>query len=208
MYRKRLVIIGAGGHGKVVVDTALSIAAYNEVVFVDARFPELSEHFGFPVVGDDSAIESLVDEDTDFVVAIGNDAIRAGKYTLLKANGARMPSYVHPSAILSSTVTIGAGTVVFPRAVINASAVIGDNVIINTGAIVEHDCVVASHSHVGPGVILTGGCVVGEKTMLGAGCIVCPGVEIADGARVGAGAVVTGAVAANTLVVGVPAVAK
>jgi acetyltransferase EpsM len=111
----------------------------------------------------------------------------------------------HPSAVLSPSAGVGAGTVVMPLAVLNANARVGSAVIVNTGAVVEHDCRVGNGAHLSPRCVLAGGARVGEGAWVGAGATVLPGICVGAWAMVGAGAVVVRDVPEGTVVVGVPA---
>ncbi len=135
----------------------------------------------------------------------GNLAARQRLYERMQAAGIPVEGYVHPTAILSASARVGAGTIILPRAVVGPNARVGQNVILFTGAIVEHDCVVGDHAYLSPGVVLAGMVTVGQSAFLGANSTALPFRNIGDRAIVGAGAVVIRDVAADETVVGVPA---
>lgn len=196
--------MGAGGHGKVVVDAAMSLARNRIVGFLDDE-PSLSGRsiMGLPVLGRISAWRDLnIDA---LIPAIGVNSIRRDVVLREKTRGARILTVVHPRATVSASAQMGNGVVVFAGAVVNAEAAIGDNVIVNTGAIVEHDCRVGNHVHLAPGSSMGGDVTIGEGTFLGMGSRILPGVKIGDWCVVGAGAVVTKDVEDHATVVGVPA---
>ncbi len=202
---EQLVIIGAGGHGKVVADAALKQENIVAVNFIDGRYPALSSQFGLDVLGDDSIIPSLIEKGACFIVAIGDNAIRASKYQHLKQLNANIATVVHPAAVISKGVTIGKGSVVLAGAIINADTQVGNNVIVNTGAVIEHDCFIADHCHIAPRSAMTGGCRIGESSLLGVGACVIPGKSIGANTVIGAGATVISNILDNKVAVGIPA---
>lgn len=194
----RLIIIGAGGHGKVIADNALR-NGYENICFIDDHLK--GNVIGFPVIGTSEDIECLNDGKTDFIIGIGNNAIRksiAEKYNV------NWVSIVHPSAQIAFDVKIGKGTVVMPNAVINVSSTVGEHCIINTGAIVEHDNVIKNYVHISPGAALGGTVQVGEETHIGIGATVKNNIEICPNCTIGAGAVVVKAIVEKGIYVGVP----
>ena len=146
---RKLVIIGASGHGKVVADIAVC-CGYEDIVFLDDA-EGVVESAGFPVVG--KVADACHYADADFVVAIGNAAIHE---RIQQQLGGSVVTLVHPGAVISRRAAIGRGCVVMAGAVINPDAVIGDGCIINTAASVDHDCVVGSFAHVSVGAHVAG----------------------------------------------------
>lgn len=195
----KLILWGAGGHGKVVLDVARGSGVYEEIAFMDDDPAVGREFAGCPVfLGIPKGYE-------EFLVSIGVNRTRAACYSKVLNVGLRPATLIDPSAVISASAKIGCGTVVMPRVVVNADAVIGENCILNTGAIVEHDCKIGDHSHISPGAVLGGGVKVGRFAHLGIGVNVLPGAVIGEGAVVGAGAVVLAEIPAGVTAVGVPA---
>ena len=196
---KRLVIIGAGGHGKVIADSALK-NGYTEVCFVDDHAVGMC--MGLPIIGTGAELDNLNDGRTVFLIGIGSNQTRKRI-----AERAALPwaTLVHPSAQLAADVTLGPGTVVMAGAVINASAKVGAHCIINTGAIVEHDNVLGDYVHISPKAALGGTVRVGAATHIGIGAAVRNNVEICENCTVGAGAVVVRNIHCGGTYVGVPA---
>jgi len=194
----RLLVIGAGGHAKVVVDAARTAGI--EVVGIVARDPHPATLLGIPVHSDAEGIEA----DT-FIVAVGDNATRAREFGDAIERGLLPASVIHPAAVLSESVEVGAGSFIAAGVIVNADAVIGENAILNTGCTVDHDCVIGDHAHVAPGVNICGGCTIGDGALLGVGSCVAPGGAVGEWSTIGAGAAVLGVTDARTVCVGVPA---
>jgi sugar O-acyltransferase (sialic acid O-acetyltransferase NeuD family) len=201
---KRLALLGASGHGKVVADIAVC-AGWQEVVFYDDAWPQLRQNGAWEVVGDSNLLLEQIDEFDGVLVSIGNCAMRWSKHQHLKEIGVPLVGLIHPRACVSSTVLLGVGSAVMPGAVINVDARLGDACIVNTGATIDHDCQLGDGVHVGPGAHLSGNVTVGNGSWIGLGALLKQGVRIGNGVTVGAGAVVLTSVADGQTVAGVPA---
>lgn len=195
----RLIIIGAGGHGKVVADNAVK-NGYTDIQFVDDRATGIC--MGFPIVGRCADLVRLDDGATDFVIGIGNNTVRQA---LARKYDVNWVSLVHPSAQIGLQVSIGKGTVVMAGAVINACAAVGEHCIINTGAIVEHDNSIGDYAHISPGTALGGTVQIGALTHVGIGAVVRNNIQICGGSTIGAGAVVVRNIQDSGTYIGVPA---
>jgi sugar O-acyltransferase (sialic acid O-acetyltransferase NeuD family) len=204
---RKLIIWGAGGHGKVVLDIARALAVFAEIAFVDDACPSSELSFcGCQLLPSSNGIESFkAGGYTSFIVAIGNNRVRERCFQDGLERGLEAATLIHPSAVVSRSAHLGAGTVVMPRVVVNANTVIGNNCILNTGAIVEHDCHIGDHVHLAPGVTLGGNVTVQTHALLGIGTIVLPGGTIGESAIIGAGSVVLVSAPPRTTSVGVPA---
>jgi UDP-perosamine 4-acetyltransferase len=203
--RPRILLLGAGGHGKAIADLLLADGGYEVVGFVDAA-PKASQVLGLPVLGDESRLAALAGQGITLAhAAVGHNAQRQAAAARLRAAGFSLPSLTHPAAVIGHGARLGQGAAILARAVIGPEAEIGALALINTGAIVEHDCVVAEAAHIGPGAVLAGGVRIGAGALIGAGAILRPGVVIGAGAVVGAGAAVVEEVAPGATVMGVPA---
>jgi sugar O-acyltransferase (sialic acid O-acetyltransferase NeuD family) len=195
----KVIVIGTGGHAKVVAETVSLDGRYELCGFVNQAY-DVTEYLGLPVCR--SATELQV---THFIVAVGDNVARAKIFEENLGLGLSAVTAIHPKAIVSTSAVIGEGTLVAAGAIINPFAKIGSNCIINTGAIVEHDCVVGDHVHLAPGTKIAGKVSLGNFSFLGIGTSVIPGIVIGERSQTGAGAVVTKDIPASTLVVGVPA---
>ena len=195
----RLIIIGAGGHGKVVADNALK-NGYKTICFIDDHAK--GEVAGFPVIGTSEHIERFNDGNTDFIIGIGNNDVRKMIAQTYNVNWATI---VHPSAQVAFNVEIGKGTVVMANAVINVCATIGEHCIINTGSIIEHDNVIENYVHISPSAALGGTVRVGANSHVGIGAAVSNNIDICSGCTIGAGAVVVKNIIEKGIYIGVPA---
>ena len=194
----RLIIIGAGGHGKVIADNALK-NGYEKICFVDDNMT--GDVMGFPIVGTSEDIECLNDGNTDFIIGIGNNAVRkniAEKYNV------NWVSIVHPSAQIAFNAVIGKGTVVMAGAVINVCATVGEHCIINTSSVVEHDNVIERYVHISPNAVLGGTVRIGANSHIGIGATVKNNTDICSDCIIGAGAVVIRDIKKNGTYIGVP----
>ncbi len=196
-----LLILGAGGHGRVVADAALASGAWSRVSACD-RNPARSAGkllSGVPLVAIDApGLGSYM-----LHVAIGNAGNRE-KETAATSDR-QHATVVHPYASVSSHASMVAGCFIAAQAVVAPGALIGRAVIINHGAVVDHDVVVGEFSHIAPGAVLGGGVQVGRRVLVGAGATVLPGIRIADDVTIGAGAVVADPIEQAGVYAGVPA---
>jgi UDP-perosamine 4-acetyltransferase len=206
----RCLILGGGGHGRVVIEILQLTPEVRPVAVLDQdRNLWGRELLGVPVRGDDAMVSELVQEGANsFVVGLGSvrdNAPRRRLYELGVAHGLAPLRLSHPSSIRAKSAEVGVGSVLFPLAVVNTGAKLGVNVIVNTGAIVEHDCVVGDHVHVATGARLASSVRIGACAHIGVGAVVRQCVSIGEYAVVGAGAVVVKDVPPCTVVAGVPA---
>lgn len=201
---KRLALLGASGHGKVVADAALA-SGWDTVEFFDDAWPQRQKNGPWPVMGDSTALFARLREVHGVIVAIGDCAVRWDKHRALQAAGAPLVTVVHPAAVVSRYAQLGLGTVVMAGAVVNIDAVIGRAGIINTGATVDHDCSIGDAVHICPGAHLSGNVQVGNGSWVGVGATVKQGMIIGQRVMIGAGAVVVRTVADGLTIVGNPA---
>ncbi len=205
----RVVVIGAGGHARVLIDTARKTGRFEIVAVVDARGDLRGGTFeGVSIVGDESELPTLRSAGINAaLLGVGSvkvTDVRSALFSRLLARGFDLPTVVHPAALVFAR-EIGPATVIFAGAIVNPGAVLGRNVIINTGAIVDHDVTVADHVHVSPGAHIAGGVAIGAQSHIGIGSTVIQGIRIGARALVAAGAVVTRDVPDGGRVAGVPA---
>lgn len=201
----RVVILGSGGHAKVVIEILRENPAL-DIVGCLAQERGAPSVRGVPVIGDDSELPRLRDAGVAHAfVALGDNRLRLRVIEYVLAQGLQLINAVSRHAVLSPSAQLGTGIAVMAGAVINAEAAVGNGVIVNTGATIDHDCVLGPMSHVGPGTNLAGSVRIGAGAFLGTGCRVTPGIRIGDWSVVGAGSAVFGDIPANVVAVGVPA---
>lgn len=179
-----LIIIGGGGHAKVIIDMAIK-CNNNILGFLDDD-KSVSEIFGYKRLGNISDCVKYSDK-TKFIIAIGNNMIRKNIFEKYKLN---FVTLIHPNAVIGLDVTIGEGTVVMAGATINASAKIGKQSIINTSCVVEHDVVVGDFTMLAPHSTVCGFSKIGNNCWLGAGATVNNVLKICDDVTIGSGGVV------------------
>lgn len=200
---KNLIIIGAGGHGKVCADIAQRMNTFKSIKFFDEN--KAGKVMDIEIVQSKN-IEEIINQDTENFVAIGDNHIRSEKIELVLNLGANLATLIDPSAIISKSVNIGQGTVVMPNVVINSSAQIGIGVILNTSSIIEHDCILEDYVHISPSAVLAGGAKIGSKVWIGANSSIRECVKIGRNSIIGMGSVVTKEVESNIIAVGIPAI--
>lgn len=203
---KKLILIGDSGHSKVINDIVKSDNQYTVVANLDDKYQEeaISDQvLKAPI----DKINELLKKDSTLkvIIAIGSNIVRKKIVNKLLLDSDRYLSLIHPTAIVSSSVKLGQGTVVMPNAIVHADSKIGNHSIINTNSVIEHDCLVEDYVHISPSATLTGGVKVGEGTHIGAGSTIIPTRQVGGWSTIGAGAVVTSNISANTTAVGVPA---
>lgn len=201
---RRLALLGASGHGKVIADMAL-LCGWTAIEFFDDAWPQRSKNGLWPVSGNTEALLSRLTEFDGVLVSIGDCKARWEKHQLLVSRGASLVSIVHPSAQISPHASLGKGSVVMAVAAINIDAAVGEACIINTGATVDHDCRLGDAVHVSPGAHLSGSVAIGAGSWIGVGAAIKHGMQIGSHAMVGAGAVVVRPVEDRQTVVGNPA---
>ncbi|MBV9782976.1 MAG: acetyltransferase [Acidisphaera sp.] len=199
-----VLVIGGGGHAKVVIDLLRAGGWYVHGVLDPA--PGGGKVLGVEVLGGDELAPAIYRQGVrNAFVALGNNGLRLRIGRRMQSAGFKLVTVVHPSAIVSTYATLGEGTAVMPLAVVNAAARVGDLAIVNTGAIVEHDCSVGDGAHLAPRSVMGGNVVFGNCAQLGIGAAVRPGICVGDNATIGAGAVVVAPVCTGETVAGVPA---
>lgn len=203
-----LLIIGSGGHGKSVLDCALSTNRYDEVVFASNEERPVPVP-GFKILDERELSYSYIRGHFNAViVAIGDNAVRLRKTERLLAEGIPMPPLVHDAAYVSPLARLGAGTVVLASAVVNAFASVGMACVVNSSAVVEHDCVLENGVHLSPGAIIAGGCVIGRETWICSASGVADHVSMAPLCTLAGGSYLRSDGLVSGLYAGVPATLK
>ncbi len=202
-----IYVLGAGGHGRVVLDTLLANnIKVTGILDVQASLPHLV--WGIPILGGDEYLDRVSTANTFLVNGLGaNPKIfrRRNLFTVMKSRGFRFKSFQHPSAIVSNRIDIQEGCQVMAGVVIQTEVTLEENVVINTRASIDHDCIIKSHAFIAPGSILCGNVTVASSAFIGAGAVVLPDIHIGENAIVAAGAIVTKSVSDSWIVAGNPA---
>ncbi len=202
---KKIVIIGASGHGKVIADIA-GLNGYEEILFLDDDTSKRSCG-KYPVVGTSKDIRQYKGN-YDFIIAIGNNRIREKISDMLERENIKQTTLIHPSAVIDETVKIKEGTVIMANAVVNAEVQIGRSCIINTASSIDHECILEDYVHVSPGVHVAGTVTIGKSTWIGIGATVINNLSICANCNIRAGAVVVKNVLESGDYQGVPAKKK
>ncbi|OUR64411.1 serine acetyltransferase [Methylophaga sp. 42_25_T18] len=200
-----IIVLGASGHAKVVIDLIEKQGQFLIAGLIDDN-PALSgqDICNYKVLGNTEELK--FQNVKQCVVAIGDNRVRNDVEHWLTMNGFSLAkAIIHPSVQLAQGVSIGDGSVAMAGSVVNSDTVIANNTIINTGATIDHDCTIGNAVHIAPGSTICGGVSVGDLTLIGAGAVICPNVKIGKNVIVGAGATVLQNVADNVSVVGTPA---
>lgn len=207
---RSLIIIGAGGHARVLLDVLRATTEVQVIGLSDADATRRGRAMnGALILGDDDWLQQTYS--TDEVVLVNgmgstrDTHSRRGVFEFFKLRGYQFERVVHGAAVIARDVRLGEGTQVMAGAILQTGAILGDNVLVNSGSVVDHDCRIGDHSHVAPGVTLSGSVIVGTGAHIGTGACVIQGVRIGVNALVGAGAVVVRDVPDGAVVLGVPA---
>ncbi len=208
MIQKPIIILGAGGHAKVLIDTLQRQSA--NILGVTDPDPELhgKDVLGIPIIGNDSSILQYRVNDILLVNGLGRinrSNRRMQIYDTFKERGYIFTRVIHPSAVISSEAYLAEGVHVMAGAIIQTLATIGVNTIINTRVSVDHECIIGNHCHIAPGCTISGAVETGDNVLIGAGATIIQGVKLGIHCIVAAGAVVIRDVPDGVTVMGVPA---
>lgn len=201
---KRLAILGASGHGKVVAEIA-ELVGWDDIRFYDDVLPRNSVNGHWIVEGDSQMMVDSASELDGILVAIGNNEVRAQKLGWLKGLCLPLATVIHPAAVVSKRALVGEGSVVMANVVINCDVSLGLGTILNTGCDIDHDCVLNNFVHISPNATLCGGVRIGDCSWVGAGAVIRQLVSIGASITIGAGSVVTSDLTNPGVYAGIPA---
>lgn len=202
MTSKPVIILGAGGHAKVIAES-LRLSNREILGFVTPELEAGTVYCGATVLGDDTIIYDYTIDEIELANGIGSLPENYHRWKLARLMRDKYYSFttvIHPNAIVASDVILGEGAQVMAGVVIQSGATVGRDTIINTGAIVDHDCVIAENCHLAPGVVCSGGVSVGRNTHIGTGVKVIQGINIGERSVIGAGSTIYKNVPAGMLV--------
>jgi UDP-perosamine 4-acetyltransferase len=201
-----LIVLGGGGHAKVIIDTALNLG----IKILGLTDEDVTKHgkkiLGVSILGNDAWVKKNCSPDQVCLIS-GHGDIRLSQrlYEYFSAQGFNFVTLLHPSAVIGREVKIADGTAIMAGVIIQPSVNIGANVIVNTGAKIDHDSTIGSHTHIAPGAVLSGGAQIGESTMVGCGTHIIESIKIGNKVTIAAGAVVISNIGNNKKVRGIPA---
>jgi len=193
MGKKKLILIGGGGHCKSCIDVIESAGEFEIAGILDVKEKVGSNIGGYSIIATDEELHRFPAEDYYFLITIGqikSAGIRKRIFEQLIVTKKRLATVISSHALVSKYSSVGAGTIVMHGAKINAAARVGDNCIINTNANVEHDCMIGDHVHVSTNAVLNGECNVGNGSFVGSNSVLVNGITIGEAVIIGAGAVV------------------
>ena len=205
---KPVLVLGAGGHAKVLIDALLQSGAVIAGITDPAPASAGTNLLGVPVIGGDSVASDFPPSEILLVNGLGSVGLplkRKDLFDRFREAGYSFATVIHPSAVIASDVVLGEGAQVMAGAVIQPGCHVGYNSIINTRASLDHDCFIGNDVHIAPGVTLSGGVSVGACSHIGTGATLIQGIAIGNGCLVAAGAVVTKDIYDGAIVRGVPA---
>lgn len=198
---EKLILIGAGGHSKSVIDS-IDTSKIQIKGFLDAN--KTGIHLGFPILGKE--LKDIPNYSAfSYFISIGDVESRMLWFKKLKKEGLKVVNIIDKSAIVSKSAKLGIGNFVGKMAIVNADAIIGDNNILNTKSLVEHECIVGNHNHLSTNSVINGNVVIENNVFFGSGAICNGQITIHSNVIVGSGSVVIKTVPSNVTVVGVPA---
>jgi len=208
MFNLSIIVIGAGGHAKVLIDTLL-YQHRNIIGIVDCDSSKIGTTvLGVPIIGGDEIVFRYSIKEICLVNGLGSvkdTKLRQCIYEKFKQQGYCFEQVIHQSAIIARNVQLDEGVQIMAGAVIQTCAHIGNNSIINTGALIEHDCSIGKHVHIAPGTVLSGGCDIGSGTHIGTASVVIQNIKIGSNSIIGAGSVVVDNISDGITALGVPA---
>jgi sugar O-acyltransferase (sialic acid O-acetyltransferase NeuD family) len=205
--RAPIIILGAGGHTRVLIDLA-DLRGLEVMGLTSPDHDPGTLVAGKSVLGSDSVLLEGDFGDVELAVGFGTIGVSPGRKALfdrMREAGFRFTTLVHPSACVSGGAVVGEGSQIMAGAVLQTGVKIGENSIVNTRASLDHDVCIGDHCHISPGVVCAGNVEVGDGSHLGVGAVVIEGIKIGSGSMVAAGAVVVENLAPGARVKGVPA---
>ena len=207
--KEKIILLGAGGHCQVIIDSILGSNKYEIVGIVDRPQSVGKNVLGVPIVGSDLDLQSIYDSGINnaFIAigSIGNPKKRIELYQTINKIGFRLPNIIDETAIIAHNVKMGFGNYLGKRTIVNIGTKIGNMCIINSGAIVEHENTISDFAHIAPGATLCGNVYIGTKTHVGSGSVIIQGIKIGHDCLIGAGSTVIRNIPDEVKAYGVPA---
>lgn len=205
LQKPQAVIIGGGGHARVLLDIFMGCGETEILGYTDFHRCASME---IPYLGDDNALMNLPSSGLVLINGIGSVELPLKRrlfYMRFSAKGFRFGRVIHRAATISSQANLGDGVQVIGTSVIHTGVTVHENCIINTSAVIDHDCLIGAHSHISPGAVLSGDVRIGEGCHIGTGAVIIQGVKIGDGVLIGAGSLVISDIPSGVKAYGSPA---
>jgi UDP-perosamine 4-acetyltransferase len=208
MAKKKIILIGGGGHCKVVISILKKLDKFEIAGIVD-NYKAESFISGIKIIGTDDDLRGIYKSGLHYaLITVGSTKDNTKRYRLFnmaKEIGYKFPVIISPEAIVNKSVRMDEGTVIMPGCIVNIESSIGKNCIINTGGIIEHNCKIGNHCHIAPGVHISGAVNIGELSFIGIGVTIIQGIKIGKNVTIGAGSVVIEDIPNNVIALGNPA---
>ena len=208
---KKVIVIGSGGHAKVVIDILNEMANVKICGITSKSLNPGSSFAGYQVIGDDTILSQHLYQDYHIAMGIGgyrDNDLREKVYIYIKGQGFNFINVVHPSAVISKTVTLGESVVIFPGVVLNTDVQIGYNTIVATGSTIDHETIIGNNVLVSAGVTIGAYSKIHDNSLIALGAKIISGITIGRNAVIAAGAVVVNDISDNEIVFGIPASSK
>ena len=207
MAKKKIVLIGGGGHCKVVISILKKLDNFEIIGIVD-NYKSDSFISGIKIIGTDDDLKDIYKSSIhNALITVGSIKDNTKRYKLFnmaREIGYNFPVIISPEAVVDKSVRVDKGTVIMPGCIVNIDSSIGKNCIINSGAIIEHDCKIGDYCHIAPGVHISGTANIGELSFLGIGATIIQGIKIGRNVTIGAGSVVIKNIPDNAIALGNP----
>jgi sugar O-acyltransferase (sialic acid O-acetyltransferase NeuD family) len=184
MSKARLLVVGAGGHGRSVAEAAQLSGLFTVVGFLDDSMPAGEMALGIPVLGSVASFAKHQNVCDQAIVAIGNNSVRDKLMQQLAEAGISLTTVAHPRAFVSPSALVGHGTAIMAGAIVGTEARLGVGAIVNCGAVVDHHATVEDYGHLGVNASMAGGTVLGRGAWMQAGSALGYGVRVAPGETV------------------------
>lgn len=205
---EKIILLGGGGHCKVVIEAILSRGEFKIVGIIDKNKKKGQKVLGFPIIGNDEEIKNCFNQGIkNCFVAFGGiveSGLRLMLVNLVKEIGMSFPNIIHKNSSISHSVIMGEGNYFGQGVIVNSDAKVGNHCIVNTAAIIEHDCCIGDFAHIAPGVLLSGAVTVGNGTLIGIGTSIVQSITIGRNSIIGAGSVVVKDIGNNIVAYGNP----
>lgn len=211
MQNKKIIIIGDGGHAKIVIDIIHQMNCFNIVGVTSITLEKGSNFLGYPVLGNDDILKSFSTNENLIAMGIGgyrDNTLRMNVYEKIKVLGFKFANIIHPSSIISETAILGEALVIFPGVVINTEVEIGNNSIIATASTIDHESKIGKNVLISAGVTIGANSIIMDNVLIALGAKVISNVRVGPNALIAAGAVVVSDILEKEKVFGIPARSK